>query len=265
MNQESSWVGYRNFIVDRREPESETVTSFYLIPEDGADLPTYLPGQSLGFAIDIPGQKRPVARNYTISDSPKNAGYYRVSIKRELAPEDKPDVSAGIMSNFFHDNIAAGAKVKVRAPSGQFVLRPEGKGPVLLLSGGVGCTPMIAMLSAIAEARSSRKVWYVHGVQNGRQHAFGSHIRSIAAAHENVFAHICFSRPEQSDSLGVDYDSAGHVTTDLLRELLPDCSFQVFMCGSTPFMKSLYSGLIDLGFDEFQIVYEFFGKASRLK
>ncbi len=265
MNQKSKWIGYRTFIVDRREPESETVTSFYLIPEDGVDLPTYLPGQALGFSIDVPGQKRPVARNYTISDSPKNADYYRVSIKRELAPEDKPNVPAGIMSNFFHDNIAAGSRVKVRAPSGQFVLRPEDKGPVLLLSGGVGCTPMIAMLNAIVEAESSRKVWYVHGVRNRRQHAFGAQIRSIAATHANIFSHICFSRPEQTDSLGVDYDSAGHITIDLLGELLPDCSFQVFMCGSTPFMRSLYGGLIDLGFDELQIVYEFFGKAFRLK
>ena len=265
MNKKSNWVGYRTFVVDRREPESETVTSFYLIPEDGGDLPGYFPGQSLGFAIDLPGQKRPVARNYTISDSPKNAGYYRVSIKRELPPEDQPNLPAGIISNFFHDKIELGAKVKVRAPSGQFVLRPEGKGPVLLLSGGVGCTPMIAMLSAIAEAGSSRMVWYVHGVRNGRQHAFRSHIRSIASAHENISSHICYSRPEQSDTLGVDYDSVGHVTIDLLRELLPDSSFQVFLCGSTPFMKSLYSGLIESGFDEFQIVYEFFGKASRLK
>ena len=262
---EPGWEGYRNFFVDRREAESETVTSFYLVPEDGGALPAYRPGQSLGFALDLPDHMVPVIRNYTISDSPKDAGYYRVSIKREPSPADQPDLPPGVSSNYFHDHVQIGTKLHVRAPSGQFALRPEGKSPVVLLSGGVGCTPMIAMLNAIVRVNSTRDVWFVHGVRNGREHAFGVHVRAIAHAHDNIHTHICYSRPEDGDVLGEDYDSTGHVTAELLLSLLPETSAQVFLCGSTPFMKALYNGLIEMGFDEFQIVYEFFGNACELR
>ncbi len=262
---EPGWEGCRTFLVDRREPESETVTSFYLVPEDGGALPTYRPGQSLGFVLDLPDRMAPVIRNYTISDSPKDAFHYRLSIKREPAPADQPDLPPGVSSNYFHDLVQVGTKLLVRPPSGQFALRPEGKGPVLLLSGGVGCTPMIAMLNAIVDAGSTRNVWFVHGVRNGREHAFGAHVRAVSQAHDNIRAHICYSRPDDGDVLGEDYDSAGHVTAELLQSLMPDTSAQVFLCGSTPFMKTLYNDLIDKGFDEFQIVYEFFGNACELR
>lgn len=262
---ELDWEGCRTFLVDRREAESETVTSFYLVPEDGGALPTYRPGQSLGFVLDLPDRMTPVIRNYTISDSPKDACHYRLSIKHEPAPADQPDLPPGVSSNYFHDHVQVGTKLQVRAPSGQFALRPEGKGPVLLLSGGVGCTPMIAMLNAIVDAGSTRNVWFVHGVRNGREHAFGGYVRAVAQAHDNIRAHICYSRPDDGDVLGEDYDSAGHVTAELLQSLMPDTSAQVFLCGSTPFMKVLYNDLIDKGFDEFQIVYEFFGNACELR
>ena len=262
---EPGWEGCRTFLVDRREAESETVTSFYLVPEDGGVLPTYRPGQSLGFVLDVPDRMTPVIRNYTISDSPKDACHYRLSIKREPAPADQPDLPPGISSNYFHDHVQVGTKLQVRVPSGQFALRPRGKGPVLLLSGGVGCTPMIAMLNAIVDAGSTRNVWFVHGVRHRREHAIGGHVRAVAQAHDNIRAHICYSRPDDGDVLGEDYDSAGHVTAELLQSLMPDTSAQVFLCGSTPFMKTLYNDLIDKGFDEFQIVYEFFSNACELR
>lgn len=262
---EPGWEGWRTFLVDRRKAESETVTSFYLVPEDGGGLPAYRPGQSLGFALDLPDRMSPVIRNYTISDSPQDTGSYRLSIKRELAPTDQLDLAPGAASNHFHDHVQVGTKLQVRAPSGQFALCPNGKGPVLLLSGGIGCTPMIAMLNAIVDAGSTRDVWFVHGVRNGREHAFGGHVRAIAKAHDNIRAHICYSRPDNVDVLGENYDSAGHVTAELLKSLMPDTSAQVFLCGSTPFMKALYNDLIDTGFDEFQIVYEFFGNACELR
>lgn len=262
---QQAWEGYRAFVVDRREAESDTVMSFYLMPQDGGEVPAHRPGQSLGFALDVPGRMTPVIRNYTISDSAKGAGHYRLSIKREPAPADQPDLPPGVSSNFFHDHVDVGSVLQVRAPSGEFALRPEGKGPVVLLSGGVGCTPMIAMLNAIVDSGSTRDVWFVHGVRNGREHAFAEHVREIAAAHDNIHAHVCYSRPDADDALGADYDTQGHVTADLLRELLPDTSPQFFLCGSTPFMKSLYNGLVDWGVDEFQIVYEFFGNACELR
>ncbi|MEK9723806.1 MAG: 2Fe-2S iron-sulfur cluster-binding protein [Rhodospirillaceae bacterium] len=264
MSMQPGWDGYRTFVVDRKEPESETITSFYLVPGDGGALPAYRPGQFLGFTLDVPGRMTPVVRTYTISDAPGRE-YYRLSIKREPAPADQPDVPPGVSSNFFHDHVQVGSTLRVRAPSGDFALRPEGKGPVVLLSNGVGCTPMVAMLQAVAESGAARDVWFVHGARNGREHAFGADVRAIAAAHPNIRVHVCYSRPDDADAQGVDYDSAGHVTADLLKELVGDTTPQFFMCGSTPFMKSLYNGLLDWGVDEFQIVYEFFGTASELR
>lgn len=265
MTTELGWEGYRTFLVDRREAESETVTSFYLVPEDAGVLPSFRPGQSLGFSLDLPDRVVPVIRNYTISNSPKDSSHYRLSIKREPPPANQPDQPPGVSSNYFHDQVQVGTRLQVRAPSGQFVLRPEGKGPVLLLSGGIGCTPMIAMLNAIVDSGSTRDVWFVHGVRNGREHAFGASVRAAAQAHDNIRAHICYSRPDDGDILGEDYDSAGHVNAELLQSLLPDTSAQVFLCGSMPFMKALYNDLIERGFDEFQIVYEFFGNACDLR
>jgi len=265
MTAEAAWAGYRTFIVDRKEPECETITSFYLVPEDGGELPAYRPGQFLGFALDVPGRMTPVIRSYTISDSPARAGYYRLSIKREAGPADQPDVPPGVSSNFFHDHVNVGSTLQVRAPSGDFVVRPEGKGPVVLLSGGVGCTPMISMLNAIVDAGAGRDVWFVHGTRNGREHAFGAQVRKIAAEHENVRVHICYSQPNANDVLGTDYDAEGHVSVEHLQDLLPDTSPQIYLCGSTPFMKSLYNGLVDWGVDELQIVYEFFGTACELR
>ncbi len=186
---EPGWEGCRTFLVDRREAESETVTSFYLVPEDGGVLPTYRPGQSLGFVLDVPDRMTPVIRNYTISDSPKDACHYRLSIKREPAPADQPDLPPGISSNYFHDHVQVGTKLQVRVPSGQFALRPRGKGPVLLLSGGVGCTPMIAMLNAIVDAGSTRNVWFVHGVPNRRENTICGPFSPLSHAHQKKPPH----------------------------------------------------------------------------
>ncbi|MGD8854288.1 MAG: MOSC domain-containing protein, partial [Gammaproteobacteria bacterium] len=98
------WEGYRTFVVDRKVPESETITSFYLVPEDGGPLPPFKPGQFLSFRLDIPGQTKPVTRTYTISDRP-DADYYRVSIKRETPPAHRPDAPPGLSSNYFHDHV----------------------------------------------------------------------------------------------------------------------------------------------------------------
>lgn len=264
MNTSPAWEGHRAFVVKRKQPESGTVTSFYLEPRDGGELPSFRPGQHLGLRLDIPGQVMPVMRSYTLSDSPSRAGHYRLSIKREPAPADQPGAPAGLASNFMHDHVVEGSVLQVRPPSGDFVLRADGKGPVVLLSGGVGCTPMISMLTAVADAGAGRDIWFIHGVRNGTEHAFGALVRDLAAAHDNIHTHVSYSRPAPDDVRGRDYDRAGHVDVGLLEELLPGPSPQFYLCGSTPFMKALYRGLIDWGVDAFQINYEFFGQACDL-
>ncbi len=255
---------YRRFVVDRKERESETITSFYLVPEDGAALPPFLPGQFLTFELNVPGQPKPVLRTYSLSDAP-DSDYYRVSIKREPAPADRPDLAPGLSSNYFHDAVGIGAKIRVGAPRGKFHLDPDGDRPVVLLSAGVGLTPMISMMNAIVQGGTGRPVWFIHGARDGREHAMGAHVRRMAAANETVHAHIRYSRPEADDIAGRDYDSRGRVNIALLKQVLPFDDYEFYLCGPTPFMRSLYCGLLSLDVSEERIHYEFFGPASILK
>ncbi|MCZ6863665.1 MAG: 2Fe-2S iron-sulfur cluster-binding protein, partial [Alphaproteobacteria bacterium] len=257
------WKGLRKFEVERKETESETITSFYLVPEDGAALPGFLPGQFLTLELDIPGQPRPVIRTYSLSDCP-NPGYYRLSIKREPAPTDKPDVPAGLSSSYFHDHVEPGTTLRVGAPRGKFHLDADNERSVVLLSGGVGLTPMIAMLNAIVQSDAPQPVWFIHGTRNGREHAMGAHMRRLAEENENVHVHIRYSRPDPTDGEGRDYDSSGRVDIALLKQMLPFDNYEFFICGPTAFMRSLYCNLLSLGISESRIHYEFFGQGSIL-
>ena len=255
--------GLRSFVVERKEPESETITSFHLVPEDGAPLPGFLPGQFLTLELDIPGQPRPVIRTYSLSDSP-NPEYYRLSIKRESTPADEPDLPAGLSSNYFHDQVEVGTTLRVGAARGKFHLDQDSERAVVLLSGGVGLTPMISMLNAIVPSDAARPVWLVHGTRNGREHAMGAHVRRLAVENENVHVHIRYSQPGADDVEGRDYDSRGRVDMALLKQVLPFDDYDFFLCGPTPFMRSLFCGLLSLGMSESRIHYEFFGPGSML-
>ena len=255
--------GFRNFVVERKVPESETISSFTLVPEDGAPLPEFLPGQFLTLELDIPGQPKPVLRTYSPSDRP-NPDSYRLSVKREPSPADDPDLPAGLSSNYFGDQVEVGATLRVGAPRGKFHLDPDGERAVVLLSDGVGLTPMISMLNTIVHEGARRKVWFVHGSRNGREHAMGDHMRRLAAQHENVHVHIRYSGPDPGDVEGRDFDSRGRVDIELLKQVLPFGDYDFFLCGPTPFMRSLYCGLLSLGLSEPRIHYEFFGPGSML-
>jgi hypothetical protein len=256
--------GYRTFIVDRKVPESETITSFYLVPEDGGLLPAFRPGQFLTFRLDIPGESEPVTRTYTISDRP-DAGYYRVSIKRETPPAHRPEAPPGLSSNYFHDHVQTGTRLCAKAPRGGFWLDPGNDTPVVLVSAGVGLTPMISMLNGIVAAGSGRPVWFIHGTRNSREHAMGEHMRRLAAEHDNVHLHVRYSRPGPEDVAGQNHDGSGHVTVDALKALLPPAAYDFYLCGPEPFMRSLYNGLLDWGVAGDRIHYEFFGPASALQ
>ena len=267
------WDGYRTFCVERKEPESLTVTSFYLTAKDGRPLASYKPGQFLGFKLDVPGYEKPVLRTYTISDSSGDATHYRLSIKREPPPADQMDAPPGVSSNYFHDHVEAGSELQVRAPSGEFFLHEDdevdgdgGKsGPVVVLSGGVGLTPMVSMLNHIVANGAKKPVWFIHGVRNGDEHAFGAHVRGLAETHANVHAHIAYLEPGPGDVEGRDYDSAGVISMELLQSLVPGKDGDFYLCGPPPFMKVLFNGLLDWGVAESRIYYEFFGPATVLK
>ena len=255
---------YRTFIVNRKVPESDTITSFYLAAEDGKPLAAFLPGQFLPLKLDIPGQYKPVVRTYSLSDSP-DRDYYRLTIKRELAPPDEPEVYPGVSSNYFHDHVDVGSKLSTKSPRGKFFLDPNGETPVVLLSAGVGFTPLISMLNAIVEVGSNRPTWFIHGNRNKLEHAMGEHIWRVTEENRYVHSHIRYSKPSSEDKIGRDYDDKGHVDIELVKHLVPDKNCDFYLCGPAPFMKSLFSGLLDWGVPEVRIHYEFFGPASVLK
>jgi ferredoxin-NADP reductase/MOSC domain-containing protein YiiM len=257
-----AWQGSRTFIVDRKVQESQTITSFYLKPADGRPLPVYLPGQFLTFKLSIPGHSKPVVRNFSLSDRPGHSEYYRVTIKREPLPEDPSVVSA---TNYFHSQVEPRTRLQVAAPRGDFYLDPQEETPVVLLSGGVGLTPMISMLNAIVESGQRRPVWFIHGTRNGIHHAMCKHMRQVAAENDNVTVHISYSRPRPEDIKGLDYDSSGHVTIDLLKKLLPNKDKDFYLCGPPPFMKSLMKDLLEWGVPENRIRFELFGPAALLQ
>ncbi len=246
-------------VVDIR-PESEVISSFYLRRADGQGLPSHEPGQFLPIRLTPPGHAEPVARTYTLSDAP-GAGTYRLSIKREGG--------GALVSNAFHDHIRVGARIEAMAPRGKFVLDRSSRRPVVLLSAGVGVTPMIAMANDIINeglrTRRFRRTYFIHGARDGRVHAFREHIRRLAAGHESFTAHIRYSAPDGTDRLGETHDSEGHVDIELLKEVLPFDDFDFYLCGPPPFMRALYEGLTALGVREERIRYESFGPATVLK
>jgi ferredoxin-NADP reductase len=155
--------------------------------------------------------------------------------------------------------------LQVAAPRGDFYLDPQEETPVVLLSGGVGLTPMISMLNAIVESGKKRLVWFIHGTRNGVHHAMCKHMRQVAEENENVTVHISYSRPRPEDQKGLDYDSTGHVTVDLLKKLLPNKDMDFYLCGPPPFMKSLMKDLQEWGVPEDSISFELFGPATLLQ
>ncbi len=247
---------WRNFTVARIEKESETISSFYLMPGDGKAIASYKAGQYLPIRLNIGGQDAPVMRTYTVSETP-NGDFYRLSIKRE----DK-----GLVSQYFHDTIRPGSVIEAMAPRGKFYLDDTSERPVVLLSGGVGITPMIAMMNRLlleaARKGTKRPVHFIHGTLNSQEHAFGPHVRKLAQQIENLSVHIRYARPLEDDQ---DHDSEGYIDVDLLQSLLPLDDYDFYLCGPPPFMQALYAGLTLLGVHENRIHYESFGPAMVLK
>ena len=216
----SSARGLRRLSVGRKVRESDVITSFYLESDDGEPLLPFVPGQFLPLRLDVPGQPTPLTRTYSLSDGPADRDHYRLSIKREGAPENRSDLPPGVASSYLHDQVEPGTKLEAAPPRGKFTLDPWSEMPAVLLSAGVGLTPMISMLNAIVESGSGRPVWFIHGARSGREHAFGEHVRRLAVEHHNVRVHVRYSGPETRDVEGRDFNSVGRVDTALVREML---------------------------------------------
>jgi uncharacterized protein len=251
------WSDWRDFMVVRKVKESEEITSFYLQPVDRDMIPNFQPGQFLTIKLDIPGQKRPVIRTYSLSDYAEPCDDYRLSIKREPAPS-KLAVMPGLASNFMHDSIHVGSVIPAKPPSGRFFLDVHQSSPAVLISNGVGITPMVSMAKAVTQLNPSRPVWFVHGAREGRFHAFRDEVQALAEQNPNLRVHFAYSRPSAIDA---DHHSTGYVDADLIQSLAPP-NAEYFLCGSPPFLDAIRAGLDRAGVSESRVFFEVFGKAS---
>jgi hypothetical protein len=259
---QTAWNGFRKFKVAQKQFECAGVFTFFLVPHDGKPLPPFKPGQYLTFQLNIPGHDKPVVRCYSISDSPFHTNYYRVTIKREGPPKDRPDLPPGLASSYFVDKLREGDILDVKAPAGHFYLELNQPQPVVLLSGGVGITPMLSMMNAIIESGSKREVWFFHGARNRMEHIQRSYLMEIAGQYDNIHIHICYSQPLPEDVQGRNFQHHGRLTVDLLKQLLPSNNFQYYLCGNGAFMQTLTEGLEAWGVPESAIHFEAFGPAS---
>ena len=228
--------------------ESEDITSFYLAPTDARPLEPFEAGQHLPVELDIPGHADKVRRSYSLSGAPKS-DRYRLSIKRE---------SQGTASRFLHDELKAGDRISARRPSGDFVV-PCSNCPLVLVSAGVGLTPMLSILHTAASEGRERPVWYVHGARNGAQHALKAEVDALVGAHANFSAHIRYSRPRDDDQLGVDYNAAGRISAQTLLELNAGPDANYLLCGPAQFLADIKSGLEAAGVPAGNIHFETFG------
>lgn len=265
----SAWDGYREFRVIRRafEDVKRTVCSFHLVPTDGQPLPPFRPGQFLSFKLSMEtgaGGSASVIRCYSLSDRPRD-DHYRISVKRVMAPEDHSAVPPGVASNFLHDHVREGSLLMVKAPSGHFHLVEEPPLPVVLIGGGIGITPMLSMLNALLENGSHREIWLFYAVRNASEVIMHEHLQSLARAHANFHLHLCFSRPDDREVEGVDFQHRGRVDIPLLRNTLKLARYQFYVCGPRAMMESLVPDLASLGVDSADIHYESFGPATLIR
>jgi choline monooxygenase len=246
--------------VAKVERESENISSFYLRRADGKPIYAWEAGQFLPIRVAIPGQPEPLLRTYTLSTR-CNPNFYRLSIRRG-------DENA-LVSHFLHDHAKPGFRMEAMMPRGKFVLDNSRACPVVLVSGGVGITPMIAFTEHLVEEGRTTGRWrpihFIHGTQNSRAHAFRQHIRKLAEEHPDMTVHFCYSKPDAADRCGVEYDSAGHVSLDLLRQFGLPGDFDFYLCGPSLFMNALYSGLTGTGVQPERIHYESFGPGTVLR
>jgi ferredoxin-NADP reductase/MOSC domain-containing protein YiiM len=246
-----AWPGFRQLAVTAVTRESDSAISIRLEDPAGAPLPAPRPGQYLTLRVQPDKGKRAVLRNYSLS-GPPGAGYYRVTVKRE------PD---GVASGYLHTRLAVGDQLQIAAPRGTFLL-DQTDAPVLLISAGIGATPVLAMLQALAQEHSDREVWWLQGARDRREHPFAAEARTLLASLPNAQTHVYYSRPGPDDVKGRDFDSAGRLTASVLAGLKPPADAQAYVCGPAAFMDDISAGLAALGFDASGIHTEPFGPAA---
>lgn len=251
------WRGFRKFIVERKVKESDVITSFYLIPEDGGEIASYQPGQYITVRVKPEGQEFTHLRHYSLSAAPGHP-HYRISVKREDAEENRP---AGIVSTYLHNSIKEGDILDLSAPAGEFILDKNSSRPIVLLSGGVGLTPMVSMLESVLDSGSDRKVVYIHAARGTKYHAMKEHVDELLHKHPDQLRAFTVYESAADHEL---CDKTGYIDLPWLQTVAdPDADF--YFCGPVPFMRAIRLALKEWGIPEERIHFEFFGPAGSLE
>ncbi|KAI9642660.1 Nitric oxide oxidoreductase [Ciborinia camelliae] len=267
-DESSEWKEWRDFKIVKKVKESGIITSFYLEPVDGKPLPLFKPGQYLSVQIQIPHFGYLQSRQYSLSDRP-NEKYYRISVKREDALElpglDTP-IEAGLISNTLHDKKNVDDIVQVSPPKGEFFLDLEknANSPVILISAGVGVTPMVSILNTLVQRGSSRPISYIHAARSKEVHAFHEHVRDIDIANENIKSWVFIKNLLANDDCGYPVQDLVVGRMDLSKVKnealhLGDSSTMYFICGPGGFMEDISRSLQEYGVSKARIKMEVFG------
>jgi ferredoxin-NADP reductase/MOSC domain-containing protein YiiM/ferredoxin len=243
-----AWPGFRPLRVSRIEKESSSVLSVTLVPADGRPLVAALPGQFIVLRIHPKPEGPMLLRNYSLSDLP-TSDHYRVSIKLE---------TSGAASTYLHSQVRVGDLLDVAAPRGSFTLKPGDK-PVVLLSAGVGATPVLAMLHSLAAEASPREVWWLFGARNGEEHPFAAESSNLIKALPHGRRFIEYSRPSSHDRPGIEFDASGRITVDVLEKLGVPRDADFYLCGPAAFLSDLSAGLAAWGISDDRVHTEIFG------
>jgi ferredoxin-NADP reductase/MOSC domain-containing protein YiiM len=243
-----AWPGFRPMRVAQVRKESADVSSFVLVATDGQSLPVARPGQFIVVRLRVDPEKPPVLRNYSLSDLPA-ADHFRISVKNE---------ANGIGSSYLCNRAREGDVLDISAPRGTFTLRP-GEEPVVLLSAGVGATPVLSMLHALAAEQSSRQVWWIYGARNRAEHPFAEESRAALKQLAGGKSYILYSKPAATDQPEIDFNASGHVNVSLLEKIGVRQNGEFYLCGPSTFLQNMREGLRSWGVPDERVHMEIFG------
>lgn len=248
-----AWQGFRPLRVSRVDRESVSVLSLTLAPADDLPLVAPLPGQFIVLRLHPKPGGPPLLRNYSLSGVP-TPDHYRVSVKLE---------AGGAASTYIHNQVKVGDVLEVAAPRGTFTLKP-GERQVVLLSAGVGATPVLAMLHSLAAERSAREVWWIFGARNAEDHPFAQESRNLIQSLPHARSFVEYSRPAPNDRPGIQFDATGRITVDVLEKLGVPRDADFYLCGPASFLQNLTAGLAAWGVANDYIHSEAFGPAKAI-
>ncbi len=251
--QAPAWPGFRQMRVAHINKESDSITSFILRAIDERPLLVFQAGQFVILRLLVDPDKPPVLRSYSLSDLPV-ADHFRISVKSELN---------GIGSSFLCNRVREGDLLDVSAPRGTFTLRP-GQSPVVLLSAGVGATPVMSILHSLAAEKSQREIWWIYGARNRVDHPFAEESRSLLKQLSRGRGYIVYSRPAAIDQVGADFDAPGHIDTALLERIGVSHDSDFYLCGPSSFLQNMRDGLRNWGVLAGNVHTEIFGSLEAI-